>query len=808
MDEEARPLREKVAELSAFQPFNRRPATMLRTSALLLVLISATADAQPKTAPAPKYAEAVKALEAFITREVVDKRLPALSIALVDDQKVVWARGFGFTDKDRKEPATADTVYRVASVSKLFTDLAVMRLVDKEELDLDAPIKKYLPDFKPKNPFDKAITLRMLMTHRSGLVREPPLGSYFHDDETSLAKTIESLKGIPVVYKPGARVKYSNAGIALVGYALERTQKQPFAKYVKDSVLDPLGMKRSAFGPPGDLKKDLAEAVLWNYHGRESPAPTFELGMAPGAGLYSNANDLAQFLTVIFAGGKGVLKPETLKEMLTPQLTRPDDPKDAPRYGIGFKIGELDGMNRAGHGGAIYGFATDVAFLSEEKLGVVVLASRDFSNPVVMRIADQSLRFMLAAKQNKNLPIIKYPEPLETAQAKALAGRYVSDESAFDLVESAGRLFMYPSKVGPRVELRKDGANLVTDDILGVGAKIERVGDKLTFDKQVYRKVAVEKPKPCPGHLRGLIGEYGWDHSTHYIFEKDGRLYANIHWFSYTPLKEISRDEYAFPDDVGYFPGERLVFKRDRNGNATEVTLATVVMKRRHIDGEEGQTFRIKPLKPVAELRKEALMGTPPLTPGAIRQSELIDITTVDAAIKLDLRYATDNNFLSTPLYPPMAKAYLQKPAAEALVKVNAKLKEQGYGLLIHDAYRPWYVTKMFWDATPEKWHHFVADPSKGSRHNRGCAVDLTLYDRETGKPVEMVGGFDEFSDRSYPDYLGGTSLQRWHRDLLRRSMESEGFTVYEAEWWHFDFKNWNRYAVENKSFEELSKKD
>jgi serine beta-lactamase-like protein LACTB len=111
----------------------------------------------------------------------------------------------------------------------------------------------------------------------------------------------------------------------------------------------------------------------------------------------------------------------------------------------------------------------------------------------------------------------------------------------------------------------------------------------------------------------------------------------------------------------------------------------------------------------------------------------------------------------------------------------------------------------MFWDATPEEQHVFVADPSQGSRHNRGCAVDLTLYDRKTGKPVEMVGGYDEMSDRSYPDYLGGTSLQRYHRDLLRRAMQEESFTVYEAEWWHFDYKDWRKYPILNKTFEELA---
>ena len=143
-------------------------------------------------------------------------------------------------------------------------------------------------------------------------------------------------------------------------------------------------------------------------------------------------------------------------------------------------------------------------------------------------------------------------------------------------------------------------------------------------------------------------------------------------------------------------------------------------------------------------------------------------------------------------------------PAAAALARAQAELSQQGYGLLIHDAYRPWHVTKMFWDATPEPFRHFVANPSEGSRHNRGCAVDLTLLDLATGRPVEMPGGYDEFSARSYPEYPGGTSLQRWHRELLRRVMERQGFHVYEWEWWHFDFQGWEQWPILDSSFLEL----
>jgi len=128
-----------------------------------------------------------------------------------------------------------------------------------------------------------------------------------------------------------------------------------------------------------------------------------------------------------------------------------------------------------------------------------------------------------------------------------------------------------------------------------------------------------------------------------------------------------------------------------------------------------------------------------------------------------------------------------------------------GYGLLIHDAYRPWYVTKIFWDATPQDKKLFVADPREGSRHNRGCAVDLTFYDLKTGTPVLMTGGYDEMSERSYAFYPGGTSLQRAHRAVLRNALEAEGFTVYQFEWWHFDYKDWRQYPILNLTFEQLS---
>jgi zinc D-Ala-D-Ala dipeptidase len=214
-------------------------------------------------------------------------------------------------------------------------------------------------------------------------------------------------------------------------------------------------------------------------------------------------------------------------------------------------------------------------------------------------------------------------------------------------------------------------------------------------------------------------------------------------------------------------------------------------------------SYRITPLRPVPELRTEALKASPPQEQGSFRKPDLVELTRLDPTIKLDIRYATTNDFLGTPLYT-QARAFLQRPAAEALLRAHHELVTQGYGLIIHDGYRPWYVTKIFWDATPDDKKIFVANPSEGSRHNRGCAVDLSLYDLKTGKEVKMPSGYDEMTNRAYADYAGGTPEERARRSLLRHAMEKQGFVVNPTEWWHFDYKDWKQYPILNSKFEDL----
>jgi D-alanyl-D-alanine dipeptidase len=314
------------------------------------------------------------------------------------------------------------------------------------------------------------------------------------------------------------------------------------------------------------------------------------------------------------------------------------------------------------------------------------------------------------------------------------------------------------------------------------------------------------KPPDSPAEWKRFVGIYEYSNNGKYktsvvILERNQRAYMH---YSSGPDEEIhfdfKRGLMFVPDPAKGSWSYRIV---EEPGTAAYFLYLTESYFRTDAGADPAHFYHITPTKPVDHLRASALAAKPPEEAGPFRKPDLVELATLDPAIHLDIRYAQSNNFLSTPVYT-QARAFMQRPAAEALLRVLHKLQPLSYGLLIHDAYRPWYVTKIFWDATPPKDHIFVADPQKGSRHNRGCAVDLTLYDLATGKPIEMPGLYDEMSPRSFPNFSGGTSLQRWHRDLLRRAMESEGFTVNEDEWWHFDYKDWKFYAILNVPFEDL----
>jgi zinc D-Ala-D-Ala dipeptidase len=181
----------------------------------------------------------------------------------------------------------------------------------------------------------------------------------------------------------------------------------------------------------------------------------------------------------------------------------------------------------------------------------------------------------------------------------------------------------------------------------------------------------------------------------------------------------------------------------------------------------------------------------------------LVELIAVDPSIRLDLRYATTNNFTGRVLYK-QARAFMVEPAAKAVVRAHKALAPQGLGLSIFDAYRPWAVTKQLWDATEPAKRDYVANPKRGSRHNRGCAIDLTLCRLSDGAQLPMPSAFDDFSERAHRNYMGGTAEETANRATLEKAMVDQGFIGMSNEWWHFDYKDWAQYPVLDIAFEEL----
>jgi D-alanyl-D-alanine dipeptidase len=180
-----------------------------------------------------------------------------------------------------------------------------------------------------------------------------------------------------------------------------------------------------------------------------------------------------------------------------------------------------------------------------------------------------------------------------------------------------------------------------------------------------------------------------------------------------------------------------------------------------------------------------------------------VDLAKLDSTIRLDVRYATTANFLGVVLYP-QPRALLREDVAQALLRAHRVLAGEGLGLLVFDAYRPWSVTKRMWEMTPPEKRGFVAKPERGSNHNRGCAVDVSLYTLADGREVEMPSAFDEMSPRAAAAYAGGTAAARAVRDRLRAVLSAEGFSVERHEWWHFNHATCRLYPILDVPFDRL----
>jgi CubicO group peptidase (beta-lactamase class C family) len=437
------------------------------TISILLIALAACAAAPRKPAERVPgdYTYMREYTSWLIANEMRKHDVTGLSIALVDDQRVVWAEGFGFADKAKDVRAGPETVYQVGSITKLFTATSAMQLAEQGRLNIDRPVRTYLPGFSIKSRFNPQtpITVRQLMTHHSGLPRDAMKGMWTAQPEP-FTRVLDRLADDYQAYPPGSIFSYSNVGMTLLGHLVQEVAGQDFAPYIEESLLRPIGMTHAYLAPViGTGERDSK-----GYRkGRE--APVTPLRDVPAGGLHASVADLSRFMMVMFADGRAgnrqIVKRETLREMWRPQNA--DVPLDLGlQVGLGWVLSALGEANirNAGkvvhHSGGTPLFHSQLILLPEHKLGVVVLANSASARPAVQKIAAVALQLALEAKTG-----ITQPQEAEWGDAqspteetlRAFEGKYTTLIGAAEITRRWGGLRAEVAGLKLRMVPRGDG---------------------------------------------------------------------------------------------------------------------------------------------------------------------------------------------------------------------------------------------------------------------------------------------------------------------------------------------------------------
>ena len=425
-------------------------------SALLFLVIAVLAACGRSSVPLKPSSLArgdysyAKAYMHWYAKELLEEHnTPALSIALVDDQKVVWAQGFGYADVAEKRRATAETVYRVGSIAKVFTASAAMRLREQGKLDIDSAIQRYLPEFSIGSRFKNArpVTARSIMTHHSGLPADIMKGMWTPDGSARYTDVVKLMRDEYVAYPPGYIYSYSNAALSLLGHAVQRAAGKPFPEYVREHFIQPLEMKRTTYRLDPKTR-----ALLARGYSDGEAIDTGELRDLPAGGLYSNVMDLSNYMRMMFAdgqyAGRPVLQAGTLAEMMRVQNDGVALDFNLP-IGLGF-FRVKHGIEYAGpvvsHGGGAPCYFSQMIMLPEHKLGAVALANSCSSGAVVAESASRLLKLALEAKTGirqpleyklKKAPVAEVPD---AGHLKDFEGRYATWLGLIDVHRDGTRL--------------------------------------------------------------------------------------------------------------------------------------------------------------------------------------------------------------------------------------------------------------------------------------------------------------------------------------------------------------------------------
>jgi CubicO group peptidase (beta-lactamase class C family) len=516
--------------------------------------------------------EVIAKIDDVVREEMRDWGIGGITIALIDNQRVVHAAGFG--------EAKRDSVFRVGSVSKLFNAVAAMQLVETGKLDLDAPVPA---DLLPINPYPDTpkVTLRQMLSHRSGLPRESSVGGYFDPNQLGLARTVASVRPAVLATRPGEKTRYSNLAPSIVGALIERVGGKSYPEYQQERLLDPLGMKDSAWTQAKVPKGRLIVSHMRVADGRggwtRRDAPVFDLGTIPAGNLFSTAEDLGRFASALCANGAGLVKPESLAEMWRPQLT-----EEPAGFGLGFVIGKFGEHRMVSHNGAVYGHSTGFMVLPDAKIAVVVLANEDIANGRVERIGHFALQSMLDAKAGKAAkdepPAASRPEDF-----LPLAGDYESASFWAHVEIREGKIIANISGQPLRITPAGPSKFVVNSRIHNaVSATFELGADgkasAFTVGPQRFVRVP-ENPPPLPEEWRRYLGSYGPDFIPLIITERHGHLYAMTENMVDYRLTPMNRNTCLLPP--GMYVDEHLVFLTDPKGRCHTVNLAGMYLPNR-----------------------------------------------------------------------------------------------------------------------------------------------------------------------------------------------------------------------------------
>lgn len=389
---------------------NRSKRSSFATAALTsLALLGGCASmpAPPPPLAAGDYPTVWRHLEQLIEHGMRADEVAGLSIAVVDDQRVIWSNGFGWADANNQVKATDRTLYRMGSISKLFTSTAAMQLAQQGLLDIDAPIEKALPQWPiPTNTTQTAITPRLLMTHHAGLTRDVGQGMW-GGQVGRFQDMVQALEPTAQAYPPKLLLSYSNVGMTVLGAAVEQVAGEPFEAHLKNTLLNPLGMDSAYFSSTaGD---DLSRA---HKGGKSTSEPA--LRDVPAGALNASVLDMSRFMMMVFANGKSstgktVLEPAQLAEML--RVQNADNALNFDlRTGLGWMLHSIgpDTLKNAGvvahHGGATTNFHSQLYVLPKHKLGVIVTANSASAQKLVDAVAKRALGLVLEAKTGIQQP--------------------------------------------------------------------------------------------------------------------------------------------------------------------------------------------------------------------------------------------------------------------------------------------------------------------------------------------------------------------------------------------------------------------